>query len=88
MQCQKREGSGRAEVSAFFLCCTVCEYERKELKNENEVKCFGGKRGTGKSKNNEISIEEAEKYFKKSRLRRWDMRSLIPIVKSEAGFQR
>ena len=54
---------------SFLFMLYRSGYERKELKNENEVKCFGGKRGTGKSKNNEISIEEAEKYFKKRAVR-------------------
>ena len=63
MRCQKREGSDKAEVSAFFLCCIVFGCEKKEKRKRGE--CFGGKRGIRKSKNNEISIEEAEKYFKK-----------------------
>lgn len=37
----------------------------KKRKKRKRGECFGGKRGIRKSKNNEISIEEAEKYFKK-----------------------
>lgn len=64
MPCQKREGSGRAEVSAFFLCCIVCGCERKG-KKKNEVNVLEAREVLEKVKNNEISIEEAEKYFKK-----------------------
>ena len=35
---------------SFLFMLYRSGYERKELKNENEVKCFVGKRGTGKSK--------------------------------------
>lgn len=50
---------------SFLFMLYRSGYERKELKNENEVKCFGGKRGTGKSKKQRNLHRRGRKYFKK-----------------------
>ena len=84
MPCQKREGSGRAEVSAFFLCCIVCGCERKGKKEKlNKVDIVGFLIQKGELYKEDIGMIDIKDHYSYVAINRKKINRTLRLIRKE-----